>query len=76
MIELIRTNDTLFLSWLAMRFKQKAIHTSVFDAHMAVAGGLIPAIQCRLMVNDNDMRRARLIPQEVENLGDPTYQWK
>ncbi len=68
MIELVRSNDRVLLSWLIMRFKQEDINNNVLDTHMAAADGSISAIQCRVMVDDHDVRRARLILYEAEDL--------
>jgi len=68
MIELVRSNDAVFLSWLTMRLEQEDIDAIVLDGHTAVAGGSIPAIQRRVMVAERDIGRARLILVEAENL--------
>ena len=68
MIELVRSNDAVFLSWLTMRLGQEDIEAVVLDGHMAVADGSIPAIQRRVMVEDDDLERARSILREAEAL--------
>jgi hypothetical protein len=68
MIELVRSNDAVFLSWLTMRLEQEDIDAIVLDGHTAVADGSIPAIQRRVMVAERDIGRARLILVEAENL--------
>ena len=68
MIELTRTNDPVFLSWLTMRLGQEGVDTLVFDTHTAIAEGSIGAIQRRVMVADDDLPRARLVLQEASNL--------
>ena len=68
MIELVRSNDAVFLSWLTMRLEQEDVEAVVLDGHMAVADGSIPAIQRRVMVHDEDIARARLVLREAENL--------
>jgi len=40
----------------------------VFDGHMAVADGSIPAIQRRVMVPENQIGRARLVLREADDL--------
>ncbi len=67
-IELVRSNDAVFLSWLTMRLEQEGVDVHVFDGHMAVADGSIPAIQRRVMVPENQIGRARLVLREAENL--------
>ena len=68
MIELTRTNDTVFLSWLTMRLEEEDVDAVVLDTHAAVVEGSIGAIQRRVMVADNDLARARLVLQEGANL--------
>ncbi|MBT6095311.1 MAG: DUF2007 domain-containing protein [Rhodospirillaceae bacterium] len=68
MIELIRSNDAVFLSWLTMRLEQEGIEAVVLDGHMAVADGSIPAIQRRVMVIDPHIDRAKLVLREADDL--------
>ncbi len=68
MIELVRSNDAVFLSWLTMRLGQEDIDSFVLDGHTAVADGSIPAIQRRVMVADDDIHRARLVLDEADEL--------
>ena len=68
MIELVRSNDTVFLSWLTMRLEQEDVDAVVFDGHTAVADGSIPAIQRRVMVSDDDIGRARMVLHEANSL--------
>ncbi|MEK9753497.1 MAG: DUF2007 domain-containing protein [Rhodospirillaceae bacterium] len=68
MIELVRSNDAVFLSWLTMRLEQEDIDAIVLDGHTAVADGSIPAIQRRVMVADDDIERARGVLKEADDL--------
>jgi hypothetical protein len=68
MIELVRSNDTVFLSWLTMRLEQEDIGAVVLDGHAAVADGSIAAIQRRVMVADDDIHRARRVLEEADDL--------
>ncbi len=68
MIELVRSNDAVFLSWLTMRLEQEDIGAIVFDGPTAVADGSIPAIQRRVMVDDHDLERARRVLDEAQEL--------
>lgn len=68
MIELVRSNDTVFLSWLTMRLEQEDIDAVVFDGHAADADGSIAAIQRRVMVADDDIHRARRVLEEADDL--------
>jgi len=68
MIELTRTNDAVFLSWLTMRLEEEDVDTVVLDTYTAIAEGSIGAIQRRVMVADDDLARARFVLQEATNL--------
>jgi len=65
MIELLRTDDPVKLSWLKARLEQEGIEALVFDAHTSGAyGGALGFIQCRVMVDEDDAARARAILRE------------
>jgi len=67
MIELIRTNDIVLLSWAAAVLKEKGIESFVLDGHTSVLEGTAGAIPRRLMVIDEDAEKARsLIEAEGE----------
>ncbi|HJP20313.1 MAG: DUF2007 domain-containing protein [Alphaproteobacteria bacterium] len=59
MVELLRTNDPILLSWLTALLADQGIPTVVFDGHTAVLEGSVSAIQRRLMVGRDDVVRAR-----------------
>ena len=68
MIELTRTNDTVFLSWLTMHLEEEDGDAVVLDTYTAIAEGSIGAIQRRVMVTDDDLARAFFVLQEATNL--------
>ena len=68
MIELTRTNDAVFLSWLTLRVEEEDVDAVVLDTYTAIAEGSIGAIQRRVMVADDDLARARFVLQEATNL--------
>lgn len=59
MKELLRTNDTVRLSWLQALLDAAGIETVVFDSHTSILEGSIGAIPRRLMVPDEELARAR-----------------
>ncbi|MAG95211.1 MAG: DUF2007 domain-containing protein [Alphaproteobacteria bacterium] len=59
MVELLRTNDPILLSWLTALLADQGIPAVVFDGHTAVLEGSVSAIQRRLMVGRDDVVRAR-----------------
>ena len=68
MIELTRTNDTVFLSWLTIYLEEKDGDAVVLDKYTAIAEGAIGAIQRRVMVTDDGLARAFFVLQEATNL--------
>ncbi len=50
MVELLRTNDPVLLSWLTALLREQRIEAVVFDTHMSVLEGSVAAIPRRLMV--------------------------
>ena len=61
MVELLRTNDPVRLSWALALLADARIEGIVFDSHTSVVQGSIGAIQRRLMVVDDDLAPARRV---------------
>jgi hypothetical protein len=59
MKELLRTNDTVRLSWLQALLGSAGIETVVLDRHTSILEGSIGALPRRLMVPDGELDRAR-----------------
>jgi hypothetical protein len=59
MIELLRTNDPVLLSWLTVALSREGIDAVVLDTHTSVLEGSAAAIPRRVMVDDDDLARAR-----------------
>jgi hypothetical protein len=59
MVELIRTNDMVRLSFVVALLRDAGIETEVFDGHASAVEGGIIAIQRRIMVDDEDFGSAR-----------------
>ena len=70
MIELLRTNDLVQLSFLDAVLRDGGIESVVLDQHMSVLEGSAGAIPRRLMVSDEDAEAARRILREVGALDD------
>lgn len=69
MIELIRTADPVFLSWLETRLTEAGIESFVFDGHTStVFGGTLDSVVRRLMVAEEDRGRAAHILAEGRKL--------
>ena len=71
MIELLRTDDPVLLSWLEARLAEAGIDAVVFDDLTAgVYGGAIGGLSRRLMVAPRDLPRARRVVDEARNHHD------
>ena len=68
MVELLRTNDPVLLSWLVALLADSRIEAVVFDSHTSVVEGSISAIPRRLMVINEDEVRARRLLVDAEVL--------
>jgi hypothetical protein len=66
MKELLRTNDTVRLSWLQALLSSAGIETVVLDRHTSIIEGSIGAIPRRLMVPDEEWARARDLLAEAD----------
>jgi hypothetical protein len=66
MKELLRTNDTVRLSWLQALLASAGIATVVLDRHTSIIEGSIGAIPRRLMVADEELARARALLAEAD----------
>ena len=65
MKELVRTNDSVFLSWVQAMLRADLIETFVLDSHMSVLEGSAAAIARRMMVTDEDYERAKALLQDA-----------
>lgn len=69
MVELVRTNDAVLLSWLAAALREVGIEPIILDHHTSVLEGSISAIPRRVMVDADDIERARRVLAEADRLG-------
>ncbi len=65
MIELIKTNDLVFLSWIEALLTDAEIPYYLLDSHTSIMQGSIGAIPRRLMVDDGDIDLARRVLQSA-----------
>lgn len=71
MVELLRSNDVVRLSWLMALLSEAEIEAILLDTHTSVIEGSIGAIPRRLMVREDDAVRARRVLAEAgEELPD------
>ncbi|MBT4043767.1 MAG: DUF2007 domain-containing protein [Rhodospirillaceae bacterium] len=66
MIELLRSNDVVLLSWVEAYLRDAGIESVLLDQHISVLEGSIGAFNRRLMVLDDDVDRARGLLKEAE----------
>jgi hypothetical protein len=59
MIEIVRTNDPVELSWTRAVLEEVGIESVLLDSFTSVVEGSIGAIPRRLMVSEDDASRAR-----------------
>jgi Putative prokaryotic signal transducing protein len=70
MIELTRSDDAVFVSWLQMRLDELGIKTVILDTYTSSAyGGALSAVQRRVMVNEADLARCRRLLAEALVVG-------
>ncbi len=69
MVELVRTNNPVLLSWLLAELAARDIDAVVLDVHTSIVEGSISAIPRRLMVADDDLARGRAVLAVADALG-------
>ena len=67
MRELVRSNETVFLSWAEALLKSENIDIFILDEHMSALEGHVSAFPRRVLVADQDYGRAR---QALEDAGE------
>jgi len=65
MIELLRTNDPVLLSFAEAVLKHEDVAFLVTDRHMSVLEGSLGFIRRRVLVTEEDGRRARIALEEA-----------
>ncbi len=61
MIELLRSNDVVTLSFVGVLLRDAGIESMLLDQHMSITEGSIGAFNRRLMVLDEDEAEARAL---------------
>jgi hypothetical protein len=61
MVELLRTNDPVLLSYLPVLLGDAGVEAIVLDTYTSIMEGSIGAIPRRVMVADEDAARARQV---------------
>ena len=68
MVELVRTNDPVLISWLVAALADEGIEALVLDGYTSAIEGSISAIQRRVMVADDDAARAKRVLAQGQRL--------
>jgi len=66
MKELLRTNDVVRLSWVQALLADAGIECVVLDQHASLVDGSIGAVPRRLMVEERDLARAKMLLAEAD----------
>ena len=61
MIELLRTNDPVLISFVQATLADAGIETLVLDTHASILEGSASAIPRRIMIMDEDLETAKQI---------------
>jgi hypothetical protein len=69
MVELARSNDLVYLSWVQAMLAAEGIAAVLLDAHTSAVEGSIGAIPRRLVVEEDDLERARELLAAAEAAG-------
>lgn len=65
MIELIRSNDLVLISYICALLAEADIESLIFDQHTSILEGSVGAIPRRIMISRADVWRARHILREA-----------
>ena len=65
MVELLRSNDVVLLSWVEVFLHDAGIESVLLDHHISITEGSIGAFNRRLMVLDGDLDEARAMLAEA-----------
>lgn len=66
MVEILRTNDAVRLSWAEALLAESGVESFTMDTHASIMDGSIGAVQRRLMVADEDAPRAKRILKDAD----------
>ena len=64
---LTRSNDIIYLTWVKSILSHNNIEFFVLDESMASTEGNISAIPVRILVDDNDLKKAKYLISQTEN---------
>ena len=70
MVELLRTNDPVLISYVQALLGGAGVSVVVLDGHMSIMEGSVGALPRRLMVGQDDLGRARAVLREANVLDE------
>ncbi|HYM99666.1 MAG TPA: DUF2007 domain-containing protein [Aestuariivirgaceae bacterium] len=59
MVELLKSNDLVLISYVMHLLAEEGIEAMVFDEHMSAVEGSIGALPRRIMVDNDDLKRSK-----------------
>ena len=65
MVELVRTNDLVVISFIESLFEEAGVGYFVADRHMSAVEGSLGFLPRRILVDPDDEKRARLLLTEA-----------
>jgi hypothetical protein len=75
MIEVLKTNDPVKLSYAIALLKDSGLHPQVLDRFMSAMEGSVSAIQRRLLVPDNEADKAKKLLADIDSPLPPPDDW-
>lgn len=75
MIEVLKTNDPVKLSYAVALLKDSGCHPQVLDRFMSAMEGSVSAIQKRLLVPDGEAEIARKVLADIDAPTPPPEDW-
>lgn len=69
MVELLRTNDIVLISYVRTLLEDEQIRSFELDTHASIMDGSVAMVQRRIMVDNEDEPRARQL-LKAEGLGE------
>jgi len=66
MVELLRSNDTVLLSFVEVLLRDSGVTAIIADRNMSIMEGSIGVLSARVLVNESDVTRARQLLRDAE----------
>ena len=71
MVEVVRSNDPVYLSWAEAMLRAEGIASLMLDLHISAVEGNIGAFPRRLLVADDSLKRARQVLRDAAAAESP-----